>query len=775
MPADQSNRAEPANQARKGPEGHARVFSLLGRQLGSAPSVRRAAEIIAGAADELLGWDCCVLTLYTPEADTLTWVLAIDTFHGDRAEVHNFDRETTPTALLRKVMSEGPQLILREGEPRFTHSLAPFGDKSRPSVSLLFAPLRCANRVNGVFTVQSYTPNAYTEEDLATLQALADHCGNTVERLRVEGLLHRTEELYRRAIGGVGAVPYAYDYRTHSYLFIGEGIEQLTGYTPKEITADLWVRIIKESAMAGEAAGLHKEEAARRVQTGDLRNWRCDMRIVTRDGQSRWISDASVQNLDESDRVIGSMGILEDITERKRSELSALALSKLSQSLILAASPAEVARILAEVADNLFGWDACSFYLYSPERGEVRPVLYMDIINGQRKDVTPSRAFKPSVIDRRVMEKGAELTLREGASLAMNPEAMSFGDSSRPSASIMRVPARLRSKTVSSIIAFHSYTAQAYAHKDLSTLQTMADCCGVALERIWAEADLEQMHRQLLDVSREAGMAEVATSVLHNVGNVLNSVNISCSQISGKVKASRVANLGKAAALLEEHAGDLAAFLSQDPKGKQLPGYLRGLAEHLTGEQQEVLEEIKSLSGNVEHINEIVAMQQSYAKVLGVLESLPLVELVEDALRLHAGALERHGVKVVRQFAEVPPVMVDKHKALQVLINLIRNAKYALDERGHEDKRLTVRIELTENNTAAISITDNGVGISAENLTRIFEHGFTTRKEGHGFALHNGALAAKELGGSLTAASEGPGKGATFTLELPLQSGGVGR
>ena len=106
---------------------------------------------------------------------------------------------------------------------------------------------------------------------------------------------------------------------------------------------------------------------------------------------------------------------------------------------------------------------------------------------------------------------------------------------------------------------------------------------------------------------------------------------------------------------------------------------------------------------------------------------------------------------------------------LQILVNLIRNAKYALDDRGHSDKRMTLRIGLNGNNTVKIAVIDNGIGIPAEHLTRIFEHGFTTRKEGHGFGLHNGALAAKDLGGSLTAHSDGPGKGAMFTLELPLR------
>jgi PAS domain S-box-containing protein len=284
-----------------------------------------------------------------------------------------------------------------------------------------------------------------------------------------------------------------------------------------------------------------------------------------------------------------------------------------------------------------------------------------------------------------------------------------------------------------------------------------------------AEANLENLHKQLLDSSRQAGMAEVVTDVLHNVGNVLNSVNVSFAVVSDKVRKSKVSNLAKAAGLLQEHKHDLAAFLNSDPKGTQLPGYLINLAQHLAEEQAEVLKELQSLSGNVEHIKEIVAVQQSYYKVSGVVELLPVAELVEDALRMNAATLARHDVQIVREYAEAPPVLVEKHKVLQILVNLIGNAKYALNVGGQHDKRLTLRIAKNSSDSVHVSVIDNGVGIPPENLTRIFEHGFTTRKDGHGFGLHSSAFVAKELGGTLTVHSDGVGRGATFTLTLPYE------
>lgn len=283
-----------------------------------------------------------------------------------------------------------------------------------------------------------------------------------------------------------------------------------------------------------------------------------------------------------------------------------------------------------------------------------------------------------------------------------------------------------------------------------------------------AEAKLDAAHKKLLETSRQAGMAEVATGVLHNVGNVLNSVNVSATLLRDAIKGSKAAGLAKAAALLREHAADLAEFISRDPKGRQLPLYLEQLAERLASDQAAWLDELASLARNVEHIKNIVAMQQSYARVAGVTEIVNVTDLVEDALRLNAAALTRHEVEVCREYdPAVPDITVDKHKVLQILINVIRNAKYACDESDQPDKRLTVRIA-HDAHQVRISVTDNGVGIASENLTRIFSLGFTTRKEGHGFGLHSGALAAKELGGCLVAHSDGLGQGATFTLELPF-------
>jgi PAS domain S-box-containing protein len=280
------------------------------------------------------------------------------------------------------------------------------------------------------------------------------------------------------------------------------------------------------------------------------------------------------------------------------------------------------------------------------------------------------------------------------------------------------------------------------------------------------EAELERVHKQLLETSRLAGMAEIASNVLHNVGNVLNSVNVSASLVVESVKQSKVANLAKVVVMLQEHEHDLGIFITNDTRGKQLPTYLTQLSEHLLADQKATVQELNLLRGNIEHIKEIVAMQQTYAKVSGIKEIININELVEDSLRINEGTLNRHNVRIIREFEKVRPLNVEKHKVLQILVNLIRNAKHACQDSNRPDRQLTVRIA-NAGDRIDISVIDNGIGIPAENLNRIFNHGFTTRKDGHGFGLHSGALAAKELGGSLTGLSDGPEQGATFTLELP--------
>ena len=291
----------------------------------------------------------------------------------------------------------------------------------------------------------------------------------------------------------------------------------------------------------------------------------------------------------------------------------------------------------------------------------------------------------------------------------------------------------------------------------------------VTLEKI-ADSDLEDLNKQLVETSRRAGMAEVASGVLHNVGNVLNSVNVSCTVLTDLLKQSRLPTLEKVAALLDEQAGDLAGFFARDPRASAVPPFLKELSRELVEENGATRRELQTLVENVAHIKHIVIMQQSYASIGGITESLDPADIIEDAIRLHETACTRSGIEVVRELEHVPPVLGDRNRVLQILVNLMGNAKHALGDCARPDKRLTLGLHLNGGNRVKICVADNGSGIAPENLPRIFSYGFTTKRDGHGFGLHSGAIAAREMGGSLTVQSAGLGQGAAFCLELPLVS-----
>ena len=284
-----------------------------------------------------------------------------------------------------------------------------------------------------------------------------------------------------------------------------------------------------------------------------------------------------------------------------------------------------------------------------------------------------------------------------------------------------------------------------------------------------AEQELEVTHKQLLDASRQAGMAEIATNVIHNVGNVLNSINVSISQTMEIAQTLKIENLKKIADMLQENAHN-PKFLTEDEKGKRIPEYLSLVSEELSTNRSTINAELESTQGHLQHVKTIVSMQQEYATGSQVIEEVDLAEVLDDAIKMSSGSLERHRISLVREFVPGIQIMLDKHRVMQILVNLIRNAKHAVQDMDIDSRMIKVVVNQPDKETVAIDIIDNGIGISADNMVNLFNYGFSTKSNGHGFGLHSGANSANELGGSLTVHSDGLGKGATFTLTLPNET-----
>ena len=289
-------------------------------------------------------------------------------------------------------------------------------------------------------------------------------------------------------------------------------------------------------------------------------------------------------------------------------------------------------------------------------------------------------------------------------------------------------------------------------------------------ERRKAQAEREDLHQQLLQASRQAGMADVASSVLHNVGNVLTSINVSTDTLLKTLKKPMVGDVCRIASMFHENQGNLQAFLTEDPKGKQIPSYLGMVAESLSGSHQTIQSEIDSLVKKIDHIKQVIMSQQDIAHAGNIREATTAEDLMEQALLMGMPEPEKYGIRVVREYTHVPAIMTDRHHVLQILVNVIANAKNSMVEYPANSHCLTVRILLPADRRGSVrlEVTDTGGGIKAENLPRLFTQGFTTRKAGHGLGLHSAAISAQNLGGTIQARSEGEGRGATFMLDLPV-------
>jgi PAS domain S-box-containing protein len=589
----------------------------------------------------------------------------------------------------------------------------------------------CADPRSSAFQYRSAAGEAQSRvlaEQVNVARTIPGYVGaitDVTERAATSEKLARVETLFRNIVEQA-PMGIAYADRSGRLLRCNPAYAQMLGYEPRELEGVLLSELNDPADATQDARELE------RVWRGELDSYSLEKRYRRKDGSTLWVRASTGLIRDGAGTPECSVCFDRDISQRKNVE-SALAESRKVLEAVVSDVP------VAILACNLAG----QLLVHNRAAAELFDIPAQD---GLAAAGPGSYALGVDIL----MPDGTTPLSREARPLARalrgetvtNMEMLVRGENSeRTTVSSARQIFGQHGETLGAVVVSQDVT-----------------------DRRLAEIELERVHKQLLDASRHAGMAEVATNVLHNVGNVLNSVNVCVSRVSERLRQPRSAGLTKVAALLGEH--DLANFVATDARAKQLPAYVGQLAELLASDQRMALEELADLQSHIEHIKETVMMQQSYAKLCGITEQVPVAMLVEDCLRMNSGALTRHGVTVRREIADLPPITVDKHKVLQILVNLVRNAKYACDESSRPDRLVILRVE-DAGAMVRLSVIDNGVGIAAGDMPQLFSHGFTTRKSGHGFGLHSAALAARQLGGALTAHSAGRGHGATFVLELP--------
>ncbi|WNG43239.1 AAA family ATPase [Archangium minus] len=422
--------------------------------------------------------------------------------------------------------------------------------------------------------------------------------------------------------------------------------------------------------------------------------------------------------------------------------------------------------------------------LLREERQHLSVVMEHTALTGETRrhasDTPADAELVPAAVIRRSIRTQQPLVLQDLSrddSLADDPYVHRHAPRS-----VLSLPIFHQGRLLIVVYLENNLAAGVFTSRHLQILTLLASQIALSLENAALYGGLEQRvqertraleaaHKQIVEVAHRAGMAEIASGVLHNIGNSLNSLVVTTESLVRDVTRLPVEQLKKSACLLADKKEDCAGFLEKDSRGRMLPEYLDKLSDKLREDADQMLVQLRSMKTNLEQIGATIHAQQVYAHGPRLVEQVDVDELVEDALRMQQSSLTRHRVRIERDMARLPVASLERHKMLHILVNLISNAKQALVEAEQADKCIRIEARPSSPGRFLLMVRDNGGGIAAEDLERIFRYGFTTRSGSLGYGLHWAANAAQEMGGSLFAASEGRGRGACFTLELPLGGG----
>ena len=597
------------------------AFASLGQRLNEVKTARKAAKIIVEVADELLGWDCCLFQLYSAEANRLSCLLCMDVINGRRTECEPPDFPRSPTELAKRAIEEGGQLIVRGQAESTQAETVPFGGSSPRSACIMFVPIRHGTEIVGVLSIESYTPKAYDAFSLETLQALADHAGGALERLRAQDALGESEAIFRsvweRSLDGMRLTD-----NEGRIIAVNDAFCQLVKLPREKLEGQVY-----SVAYRGHGPDDAIKVYQKRFATGDVVP-RLSARAQLWNGEEPHL-DISTSFVELGQRGKMLLSIFRDVTERRRAELQLEAFSHLGQRLSTARSPAEAARAIYASADQFWRWDSGVLDLLLPESQQVETALAYDLVDGRRREVlTPTPIGPPSPMIRRVLSQGAELILRRPDEPPAT-DTSRFGDASRLSASVMIVPVRVENRAVG-VLSIQSYSPNAYTQQDLRTLQALADHCSGALDRLRMEELLrgsEVRYRRLFETAKDGVL------ILDAETGVVVDVNPFLVQLLG---FSREALLGKK---LWELASFQSIVANYDHfKKLQAEGYLRYDDKPLkTADGRRIDVEFVS---NVYQVNHQAVFQCNIRDITARKHTAWLGQIYQDQLRALSARIE---------------------------------------------------------------------------------------------------------------------------------------
>lgn len=277
------------------------------------------------------------------------------------------------------------------------------------------------------------------------------------------------------------------------------------------------------------------------------------------------------------------------------------------------------------------------------------------------------------------------------------------------------------------------------------------------------DQQIEISQKNLIESAHKEGMADFATGVIHNIGNILNSLNISNQIVTEMIEKSKINGFFKANLILKENIGDLDSFIANNKKSKKLFEYYLTIGRTINNEISFLKKELKSMDDKIILIKNVIVEQQNTAKNVFHTEVLSLSSIVEDALSFMIPLITKNNIEVIKMYYDIEKVPIQRTKLLNIIINLIKNCNEALHENDENNRKIIIKIS-KKGNIPYIKISDNGEGIEIKNLDKVFNHSFTTKTNGYGFGLHTCANSMTEMAGRIVAESSGIGTGASFTL-----------
>jgi len=538
------------------------------------------------------------------------------------------------------------------------------------------------------------------------------------------------------ALTGANIGMWDFHYPTGEFI-LDRRLSQILGHAPYEMVDQVWAiakKIQKEDFREVKKAFLAHLQ-------GRNPTFECEFRFHTQSSEVKWfLTRGIIVERDSQGKPLRLSGTCLDITDRKQATIDLLESQSRFRKMI------EHNPVPMVIANKLQELEYCN-------------EKFVEIFGYRAEDFKNSRSWRRMITDyegvtmrhkciaqdkEELEKKEWRMTCRNGDIRDVELKCMLLGDVI--------------------VVAIHDIT-------QLKSTEARILQFNKELEKRVEDRTLQLVATQeeLLDKAHRAGMAVIATDSIHNIGNILNSVNVSIEEVSNILGTSMLSGLHKLARLLGDHESNLGDFFLNDPRAKLLPRYLSGLEKTLSDEHNAIHQEIDCLTTKFNLMRDVVMTQQSYAKMNLETVDASIIELIEDSLRIHAPSISENQIHIHRDYRHKLTATIAKAKLVHVITNLIKNSRDALLTKPEDSPRhLWIRISKRDQNWGEIRISDNGCGIKQDVLNRIFNHGFTTKTNGFGFGLHSCANLMTEMGGYVQARSEGEGRGATFILNFPL-------